>query len=226
MKRVTTAIVLTLVAMLAISCTTDQKFGYVTFGTARDVFATIEYPAPEGQIWTVTATKTSRGSKTGEGTYDKVLLTDSLGPFSVGQWTFVFDSELYHGEVSVQIVEGANAIDVVTSSKGKTGRLTFALCNIPGNATGVYIYDGEERIFGMGNSYMTLRDDGLYAVPTQSYDLEPGIHDIRVTYNGTDEGETFKVRVLAGLTTTVSFGIFEGKLMFNVTVEKVEALVE
>jgi len=225
MKRFSIALVIVM-ALLAISCTTDQKFGYVTFGTSRDVFVTIDYPAPEGQIWTVTATKTSRGSKTGEGTYDEVLLTDSLGPFSVGQWTFVFDSELYHGETSVQIVEGENAIDVVATSKGETGRLTFASCNMPADATGVYIYDGEERIFGMGKQYMEERRDGMYDIAEQNFDVEAGIHDITVTYNGTNLSETFKVRIVAGLETTVSFGIFEGRMMFNVTVEKLEALVE
>ena len=225
MKRFSITLVIVM-ALLAISCTTDHKFGYVTFGTARDVFATIDYPMPEGQIWTVTATKTSRGSKTGEGVYNDVLLTDSLGPFSVGQWTFVFDSELYHGETSVQIVEGANSIDIQAKTKGGSGKLIFENCNIPAAANGVYIFNGEEKILGMGEGYMDTREDGVRVIPRQEYELEEGIYDITVTYNSTTMSETFKIRVLAGLETTVSFGIFEGRMMFNVTVEKLEALVE
>lgn len=230
MKKTTILITAIITALLLFASCAQQtdRTGYVTFGhaSAREVMASISYPTPENLLWTVTATKNSKGPTTGQGTYDEVLLTDSIGPFSVGSWTFTFESDIYHGETVANIVEGSNNVDINVTTTGETGRLTFSGCNMPGNATGVYIFDGEERIFGMGSQYMTERDDGLYAIPTQSYDLEPGIHDITVTYNGTELGETFKVRVVVGLETTVTFGTFEGRMTFNVVVDEMEALVD
>ena len=227
MKR--TFIIIAALALL-VSCAqdTEDRTGYVTFGyaTSRDVMASISYPVPENLVWTVTATKNNKGPTTGQGTYGEVLLTDELGPFSVGSWTFVFDSDIYHGEVSANIAEGNNRIDVNVSSTGETGTLAFENCNMPADATGVYIYDGEERIFGMGKQYMTEREDGRYGIPAQEFDLEPGIHDVTVTYNGTDMEETFKVRVVGGLVTTVSFGVFEGSPVFRIVVDEQEALVD
>ena len=227
-----TAILITAIItalLLFASCADDtDKLGYVSFrqSVSRDVMASIIYPVPENLVWTVTATKNSKGPTTEQGTYDEVLLTDQLGPFSVGSWTFTFESDIYHGEVSANITEGNNRIDVNVSSTGETGTLAFENCNMPADATGVYIFDGEERIFGMGKQYMTEREDGRYGIPAHEFDLEPGIHDVTVTYNGTDMSETFKVRVVGGLVTTVSFGVFEGSPVFRIVVDEQEALVD
>ena len=222
-------------ALLVVSCAPEalDKTGYVSFSASRsrDVMASIAYPSPESLMWTVGAVKTSRGSKAGQGEYDEVLLTDEIGPFAVGTWTFTLDGYdgttlVYHGEVETTIAEGNNSIGISVTPVGETGTIVFAGCNVPANATGVYIDLDGERIVGMGNQYMSERADGMYDMPERETEASVGIHDITVTYNGTNTSETFKVRVAAGLVTTVSFGIFEGKLMFNVTVEKVEALVE
>ena len=40
------------------------------------------------------------------------------------------------------------------------------------------------------------------------------------------EKATIKVRIVGGLTTTVTFGIFEGSPVFNIVVDEQEALVD
>ena len=227
MKKI---LILAIAALLLVSCAqnTEDRTGYVTFGYAssRDVMASIGYPTPESLVWTVTAVKNSKGATTGQGTYEEVLLTDQLGPFSVGSWTFTFDSDIYHGEESVNITEGINSIDINVTTSGETGILVFRDCTIPANATGIYIDLDGQRILGMGRQYMTERENGGYEIPMREQETTAGIHDVSVTYNGTNLSETFKVRVVQGLTTTVTFGIFEGNPVFNIVVDEQEALVD
>ena len=227
MKK-TLIIAIAALALLASCAEKTDSTGYVTFGygSSRDVTASIGYPQPESQVWTVTAVKNTRGTATGAGTYNDVLLTDTLGPFSTGTWTFTFDSDVYHGEVTVELTEGDNSIDVNVVTTGETGTLRFENCCIPAGSTGVYIDMDDNRIVGMGSNYMTAREYGGFDMPVREVETEPGIHDITVTYNGTLRTETFKVRIVAGLVTTVSFGIFEGSPQFNVIVNEQEALVE
>lgn len=135
MKKVTAATaiatVMALALVLAVSCTQTEHFGYVSFDRRpKDIIASIAYPAPESQVWTVTATKADNGGRTGEGTYSGVLLTDVLGPFSVGRWSFAFGSENYSGTTTVRISEGENHVDATVSPKGETGTLLFTGCNI------------------------------------------------------------------------------------------------
>ena len=221
-------ILATIVILASCAGVEENKEAFVTFrqSASRDVMASITYPAPEGLVWTVTATKNSKGPATGQGTYEQVLLTDSIGPFSIGSWTFAFDSDIYHGETTVVLTEGSNEVNVNVSTEGETGTLRFENCNIPSNATGVYIDMDDNRIVGMGVQYMTERDDGRYAMPLREETVEAGIHDVLVTYNGIQETESFKVRVVAGLVTTVSFGVFEGRAQIVVSVDEMEALVD
>jgi len=221
-------ILATIVILASCAGVEENKEAFVTFrqSASRDVMASITYPAPEGLVWTVTATKNSKGPATGQGTYEQVLLTDSIGPFSIGSWTFAFDSDIYHGETTVVLTEGSNEVNVNVSTEGETGTLRFTGCTIPEGSTGIYIDLDEERIVGMGSNYMTAREYGGFDMPVREVEAEPGIHDITVTYNGTLRTETFKVRIVAGLVTTVSFGIFEGSPQFNVIVNEQEALVE
>jgi len=227
MKK-TLIIAIAALALLASCAEKTDSTGYVTFGygSSRDVTASIGYPQPESQVWTVTAVKNGRGASTGQGTYDEVLLTDTLGPFSTGTWTFTFDSDVYHGESSVEITEGINQIDVNVTSKGETGTLRFTGCTIPEGSTGIYIDLDGKRILGMGSQYMTERENGGYEIPVREQETTVGIHDVSVTYNGTDRTESFKVRIAAGLVTSVTFGIFEGSPLFNVTIDEQEALVD
>lgn len=226
--RKTLIIAIAALALLASCAEKTDSTGYVTFGygASRDVTASIGYPQPENLVWTVTAVKNGKGPTTGQGTYEEVLLTDSLGPFSTGSWTFTFDSDVYHGETTVVLTEGANEVRVNVTTTGGTGTLRFENCNIPAAANGVYIDLDGERVLGMGSQYMTEREDGRYAIPLRESEAEAGIHDVAVTYNGLQQTETFKVRVVAGLVTSVSFGVFEGTPVFSVVVEEMEALVE
>lgn len=112
------------------------------------------------------------------------------------------------------------------TSKGGTGTLRFTGCTIPEGSTGVYIDLDGKRIVGMGSEYMTQRENGGYEIPVREQETEVGIHDVSVTYNGMGRTESFKVRIAAGLVTSVTFGIFEGNPMFNVTVDEQEALVD
>ena len=221
-------ILATIVILASCAGVEENKEAFVTFrqSASRDVSASITYPAPQGLVWTVTAVKNTRGTATGAGTYNDVLLTDTLGPFSTGTWTFTFDSDVYHGEVTVELTEGDNSIDVNVVTTGETGTLRFENCCIPAGSTGVYIDMDDNRIVGMGSNYMTAREYGGFDMPVREVEAEPGIHDITVTYNGTLRTETFKVRIVAGLVTTVSFGIFEGSPQFNVIVNEQEALVD
>lgn len=74
----------------------DNSVGFVSFDSSvsRGILASIEYPSLLDKTWTLAATKLDGGQRTGEGQYEDIVLTDSLGPFSVGSWRFtITDSE-------------------------------------------------------------------------------------------------------------------------------------
>lgn len=233
MKKVTTATaiatVMALALVLAVSCSQTEHFGYVSFdGRPKDIIASIAYPAPESQVWTVTATKADNGSRTGEGTYDGVLLTDVLGPFSVGRWSFSFGSENYSGTTTVRISEGENHVDATVSPKGETGTLLFTGCNIePTSNDFLFISVDGEKAASFAVERLEARSDGRLAVTDREIGLSAGLHNVTVTVEAKDTQtlEDFIVRVEPGLVTTVSFGTFEGQAFLEINVETHEAVV-
>lgn len=239
-KSVTIAIII-MALLFAVSCSTEQKTGTVTFtqGVSRDLFASIGYPDVNSLLWDITATKLSKGSRTGEGVFSDVLLTDELGPFSTGRWEFSLvgkdgDETVYEGTTTAQIAEGPNALEVSVNPVGQSGTLVFSGCNFPfdngsgAEYTGVQIYVDGAMKFGVGRNYCEQNANGMWVVPEQSTQLEEGLHDISVLLGGNEPVtiETFKVRIVGGLTTTVTFGTFEGKVGLVVSVDRQEALAE
>lgn len=82
MKKMALALVVLAVTLGLCSCaqdvSRDDGLCTVTFSAdrSRDVLASIAYPEPMSQTWTLVAEKKDNGSATGAGSYDKVLLTD------------------------------------------------------------------------------------------------------------------------------------------------------
>ena len=240
MKRTTiTIIILTL--LLCVSCHSEQGFGTVTFTqeTSRDLFASIGYPDVNSLLWDITATKLSKGSKGGEGTVEGALLTDTFGPFSVGRWEFTLVGKddgdvIYEGTTTAQIAEGPNALEVSVNPVGQSGTLVFSGCNFPpdnGNGaeySGAQILIDGERVFGLSRNYCTQGVGGMWVIADQTTVLSAGLHDVEVLFVGNEPitAESFKVRIVGGLTTTVTFGTFEGRASFSVNVEQMEAICE
>ena len=240
--RKTIAIIITVTALLlAVSCNTEQKTGTVTFthGVSRDLCASIGYPDADSLLWDITATKLSKGSKAGEGVFSDVLLTDEFGPFSTGRWEFSLvgkdgETAVYEGSTTAYITEGPNTIEVTVDTVGETGTLVFSGCNFPfdngsgAEYSGVQIYVDGQMTFGVGRNYCQQNANGMWVVPQQSTQLEAGLHDVSVLLGGNEPAtvETFKVRIVGGLTTTVTFGTFEGNAGLVVNVDRMEAIEE
>lgn len=234
-------VVIIAVLVVSTSCSTEQKTGTVTFthGVSRDLFASIGYPDANSLLWDITATKLSKGSKAGEGVISDVLLTDEFGPFSTGHWEFTLvgkdgETAVYEGSTTAYIVEGANLLEVTVDPIGETGTLVFSGCNFPfdntsgAEYTGVQIYVDGVMTFGVGRNYCEQNANGMWVVPQQSTQLEAGLHDVSVLLGGNEPVtvETFKVRIVGGLTTTVTFGTFEGSTGIVVSVNRLEAIEE
>ena len=68
----------------------------------------------------------------------------------------------------------------------------------------------------------------MWSVPEQETALTPGLHDVEIMLNGNEPitVESFKVRIEPGLTTSVTFGTFEGVSTFVITLETKEAIEE
>lgn len=241
MKKSGIIAIIVMALLLAVSCHSEQGFGTVTFtqGVSRDLFASIGYPDVNSLLWDITATKLSKGSRGGEGTTEGALLTDTFGPFSVGRWEFSLvgkdgDETVYEGQTTAQIGEGSNLLEVSVNPIGDTGTLVFSGCNFPfdnGNGaeyTGVQIYVDGAMKFGVGRNYCEQNANGMWVVPEQSTQLEEGLHDVSVLLGGNEPAtvETFKVRIEGGLTTTVTFGKFEGSTGIVVSVNRMEAIEE
>ena len=240
--RKTIAIIITVMALLlAVSCNTEQKTGTVTFtqGISRDLCASIGYPDADSLLWDITATKLSKGSKAGEGVFSDALLTDEFGPFSTGRWEFTLvgrdgETAVYEGSTTAYITEGSNTIEVTVDPVGETGTLVFSGCNFPfdngsgAEYSGVQIYVDGQMTFGVGRNYCQQNANGMWVVPQQSTQLEAGLHDVSVLLGGNEPAtvETFKVRIVGGLTTTVTFGTFEGNAGLVVNVDRMEAIEE
>ena len=82
--------------ILLVSCAEhNPALGTITFdpSISRGITASIDYPSLLDRTWTLTAVKNG-GDNTGAGTYEDLLLTDAIGPISVGSWTFtITDSQ-------------------------------------------------------------------------------------------------------------------------------------
>ena len=236
------ALLVVIIAVLAVNTSCSQQktgTGYVRFSqdTSRDLTASIGYPDVNSLLWDITAVKLSSGSTVGQGTSEGVLLTDEFGPFSTGRWEFSLegrdgDEAVYRGSTTAQIGEGSNLLEVSVSPAGESGTLVFSGCNIPhdnGTAlySGLYIFIDGERVYGAGTQYLT-EGTGVWLVPEQTFGLSAGLHDVEVIYNGNEPlaAHTFKVRIEGGLTTTVTFGKFEGTAGLVVTVDESEAIAE
>ena len=240
MKKTTILITAIITALLLASCAQQtDRTGYVTFGYAagRDVFATIGYPDVNSLTWDITATKLSKGSKTGEGVLSDALLTDEFGPFSTGRWEFTLvgkdtGTAVYEGVTTAYIAEGANTVVVTVDPIGETGTLVFSGCNFPpdnGNGaeySGAQILIDGERVFGISRNHCQQNANGMWVMADQTTALTAGLHDIEVMFVGNEPmtAESFKVRIVGGLTTTVTFGIFEESPVFDIVVDEQEAL--
>ena len=241
MRKAITITIIVMALLLAVSCSTQQKTGTVTFahGVSRDLCASIGYPDADSLLWDITATKLSKGSKEGEGVFSDALLTDEFGPFSTGRWEFSLigkdgETAVYEGSTTAYITEGPNTIEVTVDPVGETGTLVFSGCNFPfdngsgAEYSGVQIYVDGQMTFGVGRNYCQQNANGMWVVPQQSTQLEAGLHDVSVLLGGNEPAtvETFKVRIVGGLTTTVTFGTFEGNAGLVVNVDRQEAIEE
>lgn len=240
MKKSITITIIVMALLFAVSCHSESTFGTVTFTqeTSRDLFASIGYPDADSLLWDITATKLSKGSKVGEGVLSDALLTDEFGPFSTGRWEFSLvgrdgETAVYEGSTTAYIAEGSNAIEVTVNPVGETGTLVFSGCNFPpdngsgAEYSGAQILIDGERVFGISRNYCT-QNNGMWSISDQTTDLPAGLHDVEVLFVGNEPmtAETFKVRIVGGLTTTVTFGTFEGSAGLVVNVEQMEAIEE
>lgn len=241
MKKSIIIVLAVMALLLAVSCHSESTFGTVTFTqeTSRDLFASIGYPDANSLLWDITATKLSKGSKAGEGVLSDVLLTDEFGPFSTGHWEFTLvgkdtGTAVYEGSTTAYITEGSNSLEVTVNPIGETGTLVFSGCNFPfdngsgAEYTGVQIYVDGAMKFGVGRNYCQQNANDMWVIPEQSTQLEEGLHDVSVLLGGNEPAtvETFKVRIVGGLTTTVTFGTFEGSTGIVVSVNRMEAIEE
>lgn len=230
-----------LLLILLVSCSADvldDSTGYITFSTdiSRGVTAYIEWPSLLDRTWTVVATKTDTKGTEGQGTYTDILLTDSLGPFSVGSWTFtITDSDnLYTGTVNTTITPGSNSLNVTLHSTSNKGTLSIEDCSFLvsklGTVNYVDCYVDDQRVNGTDwvvSPSMTT-DNDYYVLPALSLQLSGGVHTVRLYY-GTNSGgsssDTVSVRVVNGMVTHLSIGEQEGNMLISVSFDIVEALV-
>lgn len=217
----------------------DNSVGMITFDTSitRGISASIDYPSLLDKTWTLTATKLDGGQKIGEGQYDNIILTDTLGPFSIGSWRFtISDSEgAITGSVDTTIKAGSNTIAITVRSTATKGILLIENCTFLESKIGAKVnyvdcYVDDNRVNGTDwavNASMT-EDGDLYTLPTISVQLAGGIHTIRLYYgadNGGTTTETVNIRVLDGMTTHFTLGEQEGNLTISVSFDVLGAIV-
>ena len=241
------AFLFVLLLAVLVSCTLDNStsvldnsVGFVSFDSSvsRGILASIEYPSLLDKTWTLVATKLDGGQRTGEGQYEDIVLTDSLGPFSVGLWRFtITDSEeTITGSVDTTIKAGNNSIPITVRSTSTKGTLSIENCNFLESKIGAKVnyvdcYVDDNRVNGTDWAISpSMTEDGdLYTLPTITLQLSGGVHTIRL-YFGADNGgtstETVSVRVVNGMTTRFSIGEHEGNLSVSVSFDVVDAIVE
>lgn len=251
MKRNQITIIATIVMalLLAVSCSQKAVDGLgtvrLTNELSREVTASIDYPDVNSLTWKVSATKTSRGSKVGEGLYENVILTDFMESFSIGVWNFVLDgydgtTKVYHGEKEAYIIEGENTIEISVSTVSEYGKWTIVNSHFTDyglSARGERLAEIQVIVDGtVANTYsknaVITRNDGLLQFQTDPIvkSATDGVHTFRIVFVGNNgsriTAEEFKARIVGGLVTEISFGKFEGKTGLSVTIDEQDAIVE
>lgn len=224
------------------SCTQDVLYnstGTVTFEAAlsRGVTASIDWPSLTDKVWNLTATKTDGGEATGQGTYEELVLADSIGPFSVGTWEFTVTDTTgsWTGTVTKVITAGSNTVAFDICSTAAKGTLSVENCNFLVSKIGTevsrvdcYVDDSKISKSDWLISPDMTEDGDYYVLPTLTSQLAGGVHTIRLFYNTNNGGtssETFSFRVVNGMTTHITIGEQEGNASFTVAFAIVEALV-
>ena len=225
--------------MIFVSCSQRgaSDVGYVSFdtSTSRGISAFIEYPSLLDRTWNLTAVKLDSNGTIGAGIYEDILMTDAIGPFSVGRWRFTItdcDGKIT-GTSEATVKPGNNTISVTVRSTETKGTLSVENCNVLLSKTGNVLYvdlyiDGERINTNWVTAQLSSEDGDYYVLPTITQNLSPGIHTIRLYYatdGGGQSSETVSVRIVNGMTTHFSIGEHEGNLGFSVAFEETDAIV-
>lgn len=231
-----------LIALVFVLCSCsnvlDNRVGSVQFSASnsRGITASIDYPSLLDKVWNLTATKLDGGEKVGEGEYTELLLTDSIGLFSVGNWRFmIIDTEgKITGSVETTINAGVNVIPITVRSTASKGTLSIEDCNFLESKVGAKVnyvdcYVDDQRINGtewVVSDSMTT-DGDLFTLPTITTQLAGGTHTVRLYYgadNGGFSSETVRIRVVNGMTTHFTIGEQEGNLTVTIAFDVVGAI--
>ena len=229
-----------LVLLFIVSCSQQNlsDTGYISFdpSVSRGITASIEYPSLLDKTWNLTATKLDSNGSTGAGSYEAIVLTDSLGPFSIGSWRFTITDSTgkITGTTDTTIYPGNNSIAITVRSTATTGTLSVEGCNLllsnEGNVSYVDLYVDNERVnTGWVIAQIDSEDGDCYILPTVTETLTEGVHTVRLYY-ATDSGghssDTVSVRIVKGCTTHFSIGEQEGNMMLSISFNEVDAIVE
>lgn len=243
MKRTTALIIIAFMLALLCSCAQDAKVesdgvGYVSFSLSRSrsFMGSISYAEPESLLWDITATKTT-GSTLGAGLYEDVTITDEIGPFATGEWTFTFkgydgETEVYNASVTAEIAVGDNSIDVSLSTSQTNGTISIVDSTYTETENAIsqidYYLDGSLlTAFTPGNC--TLVETGTYKLPDYSTTKKEGVYTFTVKYitrtGAVCYESSAKIRVVGGMTTEISFLRAEGDALFNMNITQQDAIV-
>ena len=226
------------IILLMTSCTLHdsvEETGYISFAPSqgKGVTASISYPSLLDKVWTLSAVKADNGARTGEGQYEDIVLTDSVGPFSTGRWTFTVTTDGITGTATTTIKPGTNTISITVQSTANKGTLSMENCDFleskAGHVLYVDLYVDDQRLNAPWTANDFTTDDGdLYSMPVFTTQLAEGIHTVRLYY-GTDNGgfssDPVSVRIVNGTTTHLTIGEQEGNISVLVSFDTVEALV-
>ena len=236
-----------LVITLACSCVLDNSTsdvlhnstGYVSFSDVdRGVTASISYPEIYDKTWTITAEKIDGGADTGAGVYEQALITDTFGPFSVGQWRFTLEGfsdgvKVFEGSVEAQIKVGNNTVSVQVHTTASDGKLSFDGSNFSmsekGAVSKVLLIIDNEDAKSWTSIQMTTEDNDIYFLPTFTKTMSKGIHTLHLRYvfqSGDVVNEPdISFRIDNGAVTHITIGMTEGSFLFNITLDTVDAIV-
>lgn len=232
-------ILLALLVLCSCSQANVDQLGILAFDTSlsRGVSASIDYPTLTNKTWNLTATKADGGADTGAGTYEEIVLTDSIGPFSVGSWAFTITDTTgkWTGSVNAEIKPGVNRISFSIRSTSNQGELSVEGCDFLVSKIGAAVnyvdcYVDEQRINGtewVVTPAMT-EDGDRYVLPTVTTNLPGGIHTIRLYYgadNGGRSSDPVSFRIVNGMTTHITIGEQEGNIMILIAFDIQEALL-
>ena len=232
-----------LMAFILMICSCSQNTlsnstGMISFSVSRGIQASVSYPSLTDKTWTVTARKTDGGQTIGAGTYEDVLLTDQLGPFSTGGWEFTlkgYDSDtlVFEGTTTETIRIGNNPISVQLHTTGSQGTFSLEECNFSRNDRGavtkvILKLDGNDTK-SWTYMQMTTEDNDLYIIPTYTTKLDKGVHtmQLRFIFESGDFSDDVPIsfRIDNGATTHITTGLTDGNLTLNVTLEMIDPVV-